>query len=197
MGSPTDSLAVGQSLFPWGLGAKGTAAAAGGFGLRILNGKSGTLHAVNVIHLGAGQERSALGIQDDFDAALFNDRVLITRLRLKRHAVLVPMAPAALHVDTQPDRVLLLFQQLPDFLLGFLADRHHLSAPPFPFYLSLSELVIVPLVVSPHFCNGTRTTISPFTRAWQPRRCKASIRFSRSSRSCSSKSISDRCSPPH
>src|SRR6185503_3007751 len=47
-----------------------------------------------------------------------------------------------------------------------------------------------------HLRSGTRTMTSPSTRAWHPRRCHESESASLSSKSCSSNSISDRCSPP-
>src|SRR5581483_4357896 len=98
--------------------------------LRVLDGEAGTLNAVDVIHLGAAEQRGALRVHDHFHPALLDDGVVLADLRLEGHAVLIAMAAAALHEDAETFGLRFLDHELAYLLLRMCRQRDHDSFPP-------------------------------------------------------------------
>src|SRR5688572_14655522 len=87
------------------------------------------MHGVLIIDFAAGQQRSALRIHNDFDLALFDDRIVLSELRLEGHAVLVAMAAAAFDEDAQADRILLFHEEFPNLLFSRWRHGDHGISP--------------------------------------------------------------------
>src|SRR5581483_7784959 len=83
------------------LSVKRLPAAAGRFGIRIFNGKTGALKAIDIIDLRSGQHRGTVGIDKNLHAVHFDDALLFGRLLFKGHSILEPGTAAAGDIDPQ------------------------------------------------------------------------------------------------
>jgi hypothetical protein len=96
---------------------------AGGGGVRVLDHELGALQVFLVVDLGADQVLVAHGVDEERDAVLHHDGVVVVGDLVEGEAVLETRAAAALHEDAQLQvRVAFLRDQLGDLVRGAVRE---------------------------------------------------------------------------
>src|SRR5262245_36644139 len=115
----------------WKSDREGFPAAAGTGGVRVLEAEAGPAQVLSVVDAHARQVHGAHRVDDDVEAVLRHDRVVVV-LVVEREGVLEAGAAAALDVQAQrlPLRAGIALQELLDAPHGTVGDRDHRTLAP-------------------------------------------------------------------